>query len=98
MSNDEQATIIGRMVVKRLSAQSELALIRSRASEISEALLNVGNALRAGHFDNRSGVDENIAALPAKEEIRRLVDDARRAQRVMGEVSSFLADMGIKIE
>ena len=80
------------------AAKKELSAIRARAKTLSEPFLQIGQSFDKAYFNEAGALDESIAALPSKEDLRELVNDARRTMRTMREIAALLAESGIKIE
>jgi hypothetical protein len=96
MSSDEQALQKGKLLDGFVAAKIEMAANKSKANEIATLFNRIGYAFGHGQFNEQ--LDTDILQLPAQNDLRKLLSDARAAETIMNENTKLLGEMGVDVK
>lgn len=93
MSDDEEKMLIGSMALEYAAAKKRLAAIGHKAEQLYLVLVRVANTVKHGtQYDE---LQQDLAKLPTREEVERLIAERTEADGKLHELEKMLRDVGL---
>ena len=94
MSQEDQATQIGKLVLRRNELIQKQAALRAKASEFSKAHMQLATAI-AEAAKGGSGVEAALSEIPTAENVSATLSELLRTQEELASTKSQLTPFGI---